>query len=111
MLAGSLLLLWGLSVRFYRLPSVLSAFAGVGGGLFLTLLSGLYIVKPLIIDAEMIYFGFPLAWFEAGRGGLLYFGPWVYSFFWQNFVVDFIIYGVLVSGVVCLYFARMRRAT
>ena len=93
-------------MRFHRLPSVLTAFAGVGGGLFLTVLSGLYVVKPLVMDADIIYFGFPFAWFEAGRKGLLVIGPWVYRFVWHNFLADFVIYGLLVSGVIYLYFAR-----
>ena len=95
-------------MRFYMLPSVLMAFAGVCGGLFLTVLSGLYVVKPLVMDADMVYFGFPLAWFEAARGGLLYIGPWHYYFLWQNFIADFIIYGLLVGVAVYLYFARTR---
>jgi len=98
----------GLSMRFYGLPVVLTAFAGVRGGLFLTLLSGLYVVKPLVMDAEIIYFGFPFAWFQAGRGGLFFIGPWHYYFIWQNFIADFMIYGLLISGAVYLYFARMR---
>lgn len=95
-------------MRFHRLPTVLTTFAGVCGELFLTLLSGLYVVKPLIIDAEIIYFGFPFAWFEAGRGGLFYITPWVYTFVWQNFVADFMIYGLLVSGIAYLYFGKLR---
>lgn len=86
----------GLSMRFYGLPVVLTAFAGVSGGLFLTLLSGLYVVKPLVMDAEIIYFGFPFAWFQAGRGGLFFIGPWHYYFIWQNFIADFMIYGLLI---------------
>ena len=95
-------------MRFYRLPSVLMAFAGVSGGLFLTVLSGVYVVKPLVMDAEIVYFGFPFAWFEAGRAGLFFVGPWHYYFVWQNFIADFIIYGLLVSGVVYLCFAKTR---
>jgi len=97
-----------LSMRFYGLPMVLTAFAGVGGGLFLTLLSGLYVVKPLVMDGDIIYFGFPFAWFQAGRKGLLVIGPWHYYFAWQNFVADFVIYGLLISGAVYLYFAKTR---
>jgi hypothetical protein len=93
----------------YRLPSVLVAVAGVGGGLLLTALSGLYTVKPWTLDGEIIYFGFPFAWYEAGRKGLFVVGPWVYRFVWHNFLADFMIYGLLVGGLVCLYFATLRR--
>jgi hypothetical protein len=93
-------------MRFFRLPSVLTVFAGVGGGLFLTALSGLYAVKPLVMDGDIICFGFPFAWFEAGRKGLFVIGPWIYRFVWHSFVADFVIYGLLVSGVIYLNFAR-----
>lgn len=95
-------------MRFYRLPSVLSAFAGVSGGLFLTVLSGLYVVRPLVMDADIVYYGFPFAWFQAGRKGLFFIGPWTYHFVWQNFIADFITYGLLVSGIVYLYLVKMR---
>jgi hypothetical protein len=85
---------------------VLVVFASVSGGLFLSVLSELYVVKPLVLDAEIIYFGFPFAWFEAARKGLLVSGPWVQRFVLQNFVADFIIYGLLVSGAIYLYFAK-----
>jgi hypothetical protein len=94
---------------FYRSPSVLATVAGVGGGLVFTALSGLYTVKPMVIDGDVIYFGFPFAWFEAGRKGLLAIGPWVYRFVWQNSVADFIIYGLLASGFVYLYLANRKR--
>jgi hypothetical protein len=87
----------------------MTALAGMGGGSFLTALSGLYAVKPLLMDAEMIYFGFPFAWYEAGRKGLLVIGPWVYRFVWQNFAADFVMYGLLASGVAYLCFSRRRR--
>jgi len=96
---------------FFRLPVVLTAFAGVCGGLLLTLLSGLFVVKPLVMDAEIIYFGFPFAWFQAGRGGLFYIGPWHCYFVWQSFVADFVMYGLLISGVVWFCFARTKRGS
>jgi len=96
-------------MRFYRLPSVLTAFAGMGGGVFFTLLSGLYVVKPLLMDAEMIYFGFPFTWYEAGRTGKLIIGPWIYRLVWHNFLADFVIYGLLVSAVIYLYFASISK--
>ena len=93
-------------MRFYRMSSVLMAIADISGGLLLTMLSGLHAVKPLVMDAEMIYYGFPFAWLEAVRGGKLFIRPWIYHFAWQNFVVDFVIFGLLVSGVVYLYFTK-----
>jgi len=94
---------------FYRLRNVLAAVAGVGGGLVFTALSGFYTVKPMVIDGEVVYFGFPFAWFEASRKGLMVIGPWVYRFVWQNFAADFVVYGLLASGFVYLYFAWRRR--
>ena len=75
-------------------------------GLFLTLLSGFYAVKPRILDAEIIYFGFPFAWLEAGRST---WAPppsssWHYVFIWRHFIIDFTIYGVLVFLAVYFYF-------
>jgi hypothetical protein len=91
------------------LRSVSAAVAGVGGGLVFTALSGLYVVKPWITDGDAVCFGFPFAWYEAGRKGLMVIGPWFYRFVWQNFVADFVIYGLLVSGFVYLYFAARGR--
>jgi len=86
---------------------LISAVAGISGGLFLTLLSGLYAVTNYVVDAEMAHFGFPLAWFEASSKGLLVIGPWRYYFLWQGFVVDFIVYGLLVSIAIYLYFTTV----
>lgn len=90
-------------MHFYRWSVILTV-AGISGGLFLTLLSGLYTVKPLVIDGEIIYFGFPLAWFAAGRKGLLVIGPWRYAFIWHGFIIDFVIYGMLTAAAIYLYF-------
>ena len=80
--------------------------ASVFGGLFLTLLSGLNAVKPFIVDAEIVYFGFPLPWLKAIRSTWLPKPPltWSYFFFWQQFIVDFIVYGILAFASVYLYF-------
>ena len=96
-----------------RLSTIL-ALVSAGGGLLLTLISGLYIVKPFILDAEIVHFGFPLAWFEATRGGLFVIGPWRYHFLWQSFIVDFLLYGLLIAAVtwVCFMFLpRKQRNT
>jgi len=93
--------------------------AGISGGLFLTLLSGLYMVKPLVMDAEIIYFGFPFQWLEAGRSTWIPKPPlsWQYYFFLHNFIIDFLIYGLLTAVAIYLYFIavnvgrKQRRAT
>jgi hypothetical protein len=77
---------------FGKLPTILFA-ASVGGGLFLTFLSGLYVVKPFILDAEELYFGFPLAWLQADRGLWGGVSPWRYSILWQGLILDFLLYG------------------
>jgi hypothetical protein len=92
-----------LSWKLSRILALLS----VGGGLLLTFISILYAVKPLIMDAEEVYFGFPLAWFEAARGGLFVIGPWHYYFLWQGFIVDFLLYGTLIAAVTYVCFMSL----
>jgi len=87
----------------WKLQKIL-ALVSVGGGLLLTSISGLYAVKPFVVDAEMVYFGFPLAWFEAARGGLFAIGPWHYYFLWRGFIVDFLLYGSLIAVATHIYF-------
>jgi len=58
----------------------------------------------LVIDGEIIYFGFPLAWLGAGRKGLLVIGTWHYYFIWLGFIIDFIIYGLLTGVAAYFYF-------
>jgi len=86
--------------------SIILTVAGISGGLFLTLLSGLYTVKPFVVDAEIIYFGFPFPWLEAARSTWVPKPPlsWQYYFLWQRFIIDFIIYGLLTAAAVYLYF-------
>ena len=83
---------------FSRRLSIILALASVGGGLLLTLISGICTVKPFVLDVEIVHFGFPLAWFEATRKGLLAIGPWHYYFLWQGFTIDFLLYGLLVAA-------------
>jgi len=90
-------------MRPYGWPLILTV-AGIGGGLFLTLLSGLYTEKPFILDAVIIYFGFPCTWFQAGRSTWVPNSRWYYCFFWQGFLVDFMIYGLLTTLAVYFYF-------
>jgi len=87
----------------WRMSRIL-ALVSVGGGLLLTFISGLYVVKPFVLDGEMIYFGFPLAWSEAARKGLLVIGPWHHYFLWQGFIIDFLLYGLLIAVATRVYF-------
>jgi hypothetical protein len=89
---------------FSRRLSTILALISAGGGLLLTLISGLYIVKPFILDGEIVHFGFPLAWFEATRKGLFVIGPWSYHFLWQGFTIDFLLYGLLIAAATWVYF-------
>ena len=94
---------------YYSKWSVILTVAGISGGLFLTLLSGLYLVRDSqVVDAEIIYFGFPFSWLEAERSTWLPNLRWHYSFFWQSFIVNFIIYGLLTSAAVYLYFKTIK---
>lgn len=68
------------------------------GGLFFTLLSGLYSRKPNWIIEGILDFGFPFVWMRGYR----FTQSWLYSFFWGGFLIDFIIYGILTSLVVSL---------
>ncbi len=90
---------------WYLIPTVV----GIGGGLFLTLLSGLYAVHEPIIDAELMHFGFPFAWLNAGRS-TWYKAPhdWVYSIFWPAFLADFTIYGLM--SIAAFYFWTRTRS-
>ena len=93
----------------WKLSKIL-ALVSVGGGLLFTFISGLYAVKPFVVDVEMIYFGFPLSWFEAARGGLFVIGPWRYYLLWSGFIVDFLLYDALVAVItrVCFRFLLVR---
>ena len=90
----------------WKLKEIL-VLASVCGGFLLTLISGFYVVKPFILDAEMVYYGFPLAWFESARGGLLVIGPWHHYFLWHGFIIDLILYGSLVAIATRVYFMSL----
>jgi hypothetical protein len=91
---------------FNKLSTILIV-VSVGGGLFLTFLSGLHVVKPFILDAEELYFGFPIVWLQANRalwGGV---SPWRYSLLWQGLFFDFLLYASI-SVMVTSYLLRIR---
>jgi len=87
--------------------SPILAVASVGSGLFLTLLSRLYIVKPFVVDVEIIYYGFPFPWLEAARSTWQLQTPWRFLFLWGEFIVDFIFCGLIVATVVSIYFMSL----
>lgn len=70
----------------------------------LTLISGLYVVRPLVLDAIIVYLGFPFHWLIAHRG---YFGyppgPLKFDVSWGWFIVDFAIYGLLAATAMGIY--------
>ena len=80
------------------------AVVSVIGGLFFTVLSGLYAVKPLITDAEVVYFGFPFPWLTAWRSAWKGQPSWVYGFLWSRFIVDSAVYGLLAAAALSIYF-------
>jgi hypothetical protein len=70
----------------------------------LTFVSGLYIFSPLVIDATIIHFGFPLPWLEAQRGEFgRPFSPWRLTFQGLWFIVDFVIYGLITTIALSIY--------
>jgi len=85
------------------------AVASVIGGLFFTVLSGLYVVKPYITDAEVIYFGFPFPWLTAWRSAWKEQTSWVYGFLWSRFIVDSAVYGLLVAAALGMYFISLSK--
>jgi len=63
------------------------------GGVALMLASAIYQVKPLIVDAEEIHYGFPFVWLTASRG--LWSPtptPWRYGVQWAGLIGDIAIY-------------------
>jgi len=87
---------------------IITAAASVGSGLLWTFVSGLYIIKPLILDVEELYYGFPLPWLQAARslwGGL---SPWSHFLLWKGLVLDFMFYASL-SAIVTACLLRITR--
>jgi hypothetical protein len=81
----------------------------IGGGLLLTLISGLYVVEPFTIYSDTFDYGFPLAWFETTRSSFFklgepFIGPLHYYFLWWGFIVDFLLYGLLIAAATYVYF-------
>jgi hypothetical protein len=70
----------------------------------LSVVSGLYIFQPWMLDAEYVYFGFPFQWLEAGRSRWGWPpGPWHFTFLWPGFIIDFLIYRAIVTIAMLIY--------
>ncbi len=85
------------------------AVASVLGGLFFTVLSGLYVVNPYTTNAEVVYFGFPFPWLTAWRSAWKEQMSWVYGFLWSRFIVDSAVYGLLVASAIGTYFISLSK--
>jgi len=85
------------------------AVASVIGGLFFTVLSGLYVVNLPMLDSEVVYFGFPFPWLTASRSAWKGQTSWVYGFLWSRFIVDSVVYGLLVAAAVGIYFKSLSK--
>lgn len=62
------------------------------GGVALTFASGLHQIKPVIMDAQEIYYGFPFVWLKAFRGTWMTVTPWHYNVQWLGLVGDLALY-------------------
>ena len=83
--------------------------ATVMGGVALVLASGLYQVKPVIMDAEEIYYGFPFVWLKAFRGTWMTVTPWNYNVQWFGLVGDLALYSWVVFITYSMIFFLHRK--
>ncbi len=74
---------------------------------FLTLVSGLYIVKPLMFGAVELRLGFPAQWLIASRS-VLFEVPWRFTFLWNWFIVDLAIYILVVTTATAIYEKKLK---
>ena len=76
----------------------------------LTLLSGFTnMYAPWVLDAIIVYSGFPFHWLMASRGFFGYPpGPLHLAILWNWFVVDFAIYGLLAATAIGVYEKTLR---
>lgn len=74
---------------------------------FLTLVSALFIVKPLMFSAKELHFGFPFHWLIANRS-VLSEAPWSFTFLWNWFIVDLAIYVLLVTTATVIYEKKLK---
>ena len=77
-------------------------------GILLTFISGAYQVRLLVIDGELVYFGFPFTWLEGGRGKPLVITPWRYGIQWSGLILDTLVYSTIVFLASIIYFARRK---
>lgn len=79
------------------------------GGFLLTFASAIYQVKPLIMDAEEIHFGFPFAWLVAIRGTWGGPAPWSYNIQWLGLIEDIVVYSLITAVILYLTGFRKKR--
>lgn len=79
-----------------------------GFGLIFTLVSGLYVERPMVLDGEIIYCGFPFRWLEISRSTWFPNSPWHYNFLWFWFVIDLSLYVILVLATTAIYDKTLR---
>jgi len=72
----------------------------------LTLVSGLYIVRPLTLGTIELQLGFPFQWLIANRSSLL--TAWGFTFLWSWFLVDLAIYILLITAAVVIYEKKLK---
>ena len=82
--------------------------ATIVGGVALTCASGLHQIKPVIMDAQEIYYGFPFVWFKAFRGTWMIVTPWHYKVQWFGLIGDLALYSwtVFITCSMIFYFHR-----
>jgi len=79
------------------------------GGFLLTFASVIYQVKPLIMDAEEIHFGFPFAWLVAIRGTWGGYTTWSYHIQWLGLIGDIVLYSLITAAILYLIGFRKKR--
>ena len=74
---------------------------------FLTLVSGLYILRPLTLGTTELRLGFPFHWLVANRIAVLE-ASWNFTFLWSWFIIDLAIYVLLITTAVVIYEKKLK---
>lgn len=74
------------------------------GGVGLAFASGLHQIRPVIMDAQEIYYGFPFVWLKAFRGTWMTVTPWRYNIQWFGLIGDLALYSWVAFIVSCFMF-------
>ena len=69
------------------------------GGVFFNFASWLYQVRPYVLDAEFVYFGYPFVWLSASRSTFWGSPNWAYEIQWYGAIGNIAIYMWIISGV------------